>query len=413
MQVSPQRGLQYCRDSTTTNILTALARENVQCWWIAPKEECLSLSADNGFYIGGGGPGDGGLEFNMPDDGASQDRCSYFETQNVCQRDASCVWTENCISVASLAESETSEGAGVIPPTRSPAAPEPTSLSPTTFGPTSLNPTQLQPVPTLPPTTLKPTSSSPTTPISATNIEQSRDPDNDEETEPISQPRPAPEEGHSANDSQLSLPPEEEASAQAGFGGGDGENVPQQAEVQAEVQADPIPDRRYTVLYSIEIKPWNVQNDWIPPSWNRITEEHIHEHSIEMIKDEDPETHELLTNGEGSNLSVSIIIDSAKLTSTSSLKVNFYTAIAFQSRKSDWDADGIVARAFDSLLALNEYVQKLNDDPLLAGVQSVDVNSYSVEGFVSTEELASKAAPSGSRLYATIIGLVGLSCLSI
>ena len=131
-----------------------------------------------------------------------------------------------------------------------------------------------------------------------------------------------------------------------------------------------------------------------------------------MIKDEDPETHELLANGDGSNLSVSIIIDSAKLTSASSLKVNFYTAIAFQSRKSDWDADGIVASAFDSRLALNEYVQKLNDDPLLAGVQSVDVNSSSVEGFVSTEALASKAAPSGSKLY-TAIGLVGLTCLSI
>lgn len=261
---------------------------------------------------------------------------------------------------------------------------------------TNIQPNPSLPVQTSPPTTLKPTTSSPTTSISATNIEQSLDPENDEDTETNSELRPAPEEGDSAKDLQPSLQPEEEASVEVGFNGGD-EGVPQQ---------------RYTVLYSIEIKPWNVQNDWIPPSWNSITEEHVSENSLEMIKDEDLETYELLTTGEGSKLSVSIIIDSAKLTSAPSLKINFYTAIVFESRKSDWDADGIVASAFDSLFAQKEYVQKLNEDPLFAGVRSVDVDNYSVKGSVLTEAQESKAASGGSILY-IIIGLAGLSWLSI
>ena len=211
------------------------------------------------------------------------------------------------------------------------------------------------------------------------------------EIETNSQPSPAPEEGYAADNLQLSLrptvQPDEEAS----------QNVPQQ---------------RYTVLYSIEIKPWNAENDWIPPSWNRITEEHVFEHSIEMIKDEDLETYELLTNGEGGKLSVSIIIDSAKLTSTPSLKINFYTAIVFESRKTDWDANAIVASAFDSLLARREYVQKLKEDPLFEGVQSVDVDNYSIKGSVLTEPEASKAVSRSSMIYA-IIGLFGLSWMSL
>ncbi|EJK60612.1 hypothetical protein THAOC_18996 [Thalassiosira oceanica] len=144
-------------------------RENILCWWIAAKDECLSLTTDNGFFIGAG---DAGLEFDAPDE-ISQDRCSYFVTESVCQRDSSCMWTGSCIPVASLAESESAEESGDIPPTQSPNTPEPTSLSPTASAPISLNPTQLQPVPTSHPTTLKPTTSSPTTSISATNIEQS------------------------------------------------------------------------------------------------------------------------------------------------------------------------------------------------------------------------------------------------
>jgi len=325
-------------------------RKKIECWWIAAKEECISLTDQ----------GDGQTiveEEATHHDGESKmsgDVCPLKSSKDECQSDSTCLWTVKCISIPLL----------TAPQSDAPSSKPPTAM-----------PSGVPAVPTSPEYSNQVSPNGPT--------DQRSEPDDLDQKELTSPPGRS--EGAMSNDFQ--------------------------ARQSFEVQA------------SMELKPWDGQwNSRHQKLWRRITQQRVRSLALELIERDDPETYSLLADDVG-ELSVTITVGSSErgpssqrrlgFAHTTSLRIDFSTAIEFPSTSSDWDAAEMLSIGFRSFRDQNEYLETLRSESMFAGVATMNLR---VDGTQVTEtpvsiNKSSLSSHDGNRadksLTYLIVGIVG------